>query len=97
VHDEASGHDTDISGAYPERSAVCSAPHPDPFQVVDCPTAFTATHEVADPQDTALKSLEVNDLCVQELPFHVERMLADTSTQNPLEGHDRVPARESKA
>ena len=53
-------------------------------------------HEVADAQETELKSLVPMDLGVHEEPFHVESFCAVTSAQKLLVGHDSVPASESK-
>ena len=53
-------------------------------------------HEVADAQETELKSLVPIDLDVHEVPFHVESFCAVTSAQKLLVGQDRVPASESK-
>jgi hypothetical protein len=96
VHEVVTGHETDTSGAYADRSAVWSPLHAAPFHLVACPSELTATHQVVEAHDTELKSFVPSDLDVHELPFQVLRFSAEASAQNALVGQDSVPASESK-
>jgi hypothetical protein len=57
---------------------------------------LTATHDVAEEQETELKSTDPRVTEVHEDPFQVDRALAVTSAQNPLVGHESVPGNEAK-
>jgi hypothetical protein len=57
---------------------------------------LTATQEVAEEQETELKSTDPTVEEVHECPFQTERALALTSAQKPLVGHESVPANKEK-